>query len=356
MDVIVSGPNHHGYVKSISNGFRRCGANIILHQWPEIYSKNLTKYLSYLKSKISGFDSLGERHEYQLQQHRFEVGKYNEELLNLIEESLPDILLIIRGDLVQPSTVQKIQEETDTVIVTWIYDDLSHCPNATEIGALSDLFYLFDATDVEYLNSRGISCKFLPMAFDDENYSAKDYSKRDTDIVFVGKLYKNRIKILNKVINSFPNKNVEIWGSNWNWSNPKSVVEFKIKRRKIDKSLNNYNIGQKRVSELYNSSSICLNIHRPDASKAVNPRTFEILGAGGFQLVDQNSQITNLFENNKDLVCYYSSDDLIEKIRYYLKNPNERHSIAQQGHITARRDHTFKSRAKEILDDVLELA
>ena len=51
----------------------------------------------------------------------------------------------------------------------------------------------------------------------------------------------------------------------------------------------------------------------------MNPRTFEILGSGGFQLVDYRKQVEELFDIEKEVVCYRNKEDLLAKIEYSWK-------------------------------------
>jgi spore maturation protein CgeB len=50
----------------------------------------------------------------------------------------------------------------------------------------------------------------------------------------------------------------------------------------------------------------------------------------------------------EEIVLYASPEDLIEKIRYYLKHEDEREAIARRGHERTLRDHTMKKRLQDI--------
>ena len=51
---------------------------------------------------------------------------------------------------------------------------------------------------------------------------------------------------------------------------------------------------------------------------------------------------------------YNSLDELVEKIKYYLKNDREREKIALAGQKRTLKDHTFFERAKKLLEIVVE--
>jgi len=56
----------------------------------------------------------------------------------------------------------------------------------------------------------------------------------------------------------------------------------------------------------------------------------------------------------EDEISYYNDvNDLINKINFYLDNPEERKRIAQNGYARALKDHTYSKRFNEIFQRVL---
>ena len=145
---------------------------------------------------------------------------------------------------------------------------------------------------------------------------------------------------------------LEIWGTAWIWYNLFCLYEYKIKRRALGKHIHNYNIPPEEVNTVYNSTKICLNIHHRQSKEGVNPRTFEILGAGAFQLIDYKKELEDMFDIGREIVCYKNEADLLDKIEYYLENEDERNKIARRGHEIVKKKHTYKHRAETILSDV----
>ena len=64
--------------------------------------------------------------------------------------------------------------------------------------------------------------------------------------------------------------------------------------------------------------------------ESVNNRFFEVNGCGGFQLLDYRPILKDLLPVDPELVSFKSIDEAIEKIRYYLQNPEERVAISQK--------------------------
>ena len=79
----------------------------------------------------------------------------------------------------------------------------------------------------------------------------------------------------------------------------------------INKSI----LGQE-LTDLYNNSKICLNIHiaiHAGMHTGPNPRTFELLGCQCFEIIDEGRISQTLLKNNQDLVEFKTSEDLIKK-------------------------------------------
>lgn len=131
-----------------------------------------------------------------------------------------------------------------------------------------------------------------------------------------------RAKVIEWIIKSKITNSVNVWGKYWS-----NVEMFK-----------NYHMGEamhdEELASIYENSRIAISdvfwLHE---------RNFEILASGGFPLVRykelqevlKDNKITNYFKENEEIVVFYSKDDLLNKIQYYLDNPDERDRIAENG-------------------------
>jgi spore maturation protein CgeB len=80
-------------------------------------------------------------------------------------------------------------------------------------------------------------------------------------------------------------------------------------------------------------------------------RTFEIPACGAFLLAERTEEHLELFEENKEMVCFESPEELVDKVRYYLAHDKERQRIAEAGYgkVTGEK-HTYQDRLSEILN------
>jgi glycosyltransferase involved in cell wall biosynthesis len=109
-----------------------------------------------------------------------------------------------------------------------------------------------------------------------------------------------------------------------------------------------------KAAEIYAKSLINLNI---SLNGDLNLRVFEVLSSGGFLLTDRLSRESGLemiFKDGEHLVCYDSLQDLLEKIRYYLKHPSEANAIAKKGHEEYKRHHTPETKTNELMNFIFK--
>jgi len=351
LKVLISGPKFHEYNNSIGRAFGELGHKVELSEWPTLGGNIL------YRAKLLLFEKLKKPFDHELQKFLLEQQKnvilqYNKKLLYEAEEIKPDILLVLKGDIIFPKTIKKIKERIETISVMWCYDKAVRYPNVIKGGEYYNLFYTFEPSDKKELQKYGIESQYLPMAYDPFFYYKKENSVPTIDISFVGAMYPNRKKILEMLTHNIKNLRIDYWGKAWTWCNPFLLYEYKIKRRTLGKHIHNVNISHKKINDIYNSTKICLNIHHPQSKEGVNPRTFEIPGAGSFQLTDYKKSLENLFEADREIVYYKNENDLLEKISYYLENEDERKRIAKRGNEIAGKKHTFRHRAETILTDI----
>ncbi len=97
-------------------------------------------------------------------------------------------------------------------------------------------------------------------------------------------------------------------------------------------------------------SRITLNRHINVAeNNANNMRLFEATGVGTMLLTDRKDNLGELFEIDKEIVCYSSQEEAAELIRHYLAHPEQAEAIAKAGQARTLREHTYQHRIEELL-------
>jgi len=333
-NVLIIGPDFFGYNQSIERAFKNLGFE--------------TRTMAYTPGQVR---TLKEKFEFHLSGGNKEAffkkikKAFNKQLSDTYNKFKPDLIFIIQGNYIFKETIEMMRCKK----VLWMMDSIYRAEEAYQIRNAIDFIFVFERTDIDKLwQSDNIKAKFLPLALDETIYfPIYPKEKRVIDILFVGFLYENRIKLLKKIIGRFDHLTIKIYGRYYSPIRRPYYHFF----RNDKKIFLNKNITPRKVNELYNISSICLNIHHNQSQYGVNQRFFEISGSRTFQLVDSNPYIEDNFSAD-EIVTYKSEDDLFEKIEQFLKDKATTDSKAEQAYHRVLNNHTFTHRIKEVLEIV----
>jgi len=96
-------------------------------------------------------------------------------------------------------------------------------------------------------------------------------------------------------------------------------------------------------------SKIVFNMHTDLAyGNVANMRMFEATGVGSCLLTDNGNNLSDLFEEDQEIVTYSSFDECVEKVQYLLEHEKEREAIAMKGQKRTLKDHTTQNRCEQI--------
>lgn len=284
----------------------------------------------------------------------------------IIESFKPDLILTIVDfsdvtEYLQKKLVGCLEKNK---IYLWLLDSIKTMHIEKELLHHFDKLYVFEYNDLVYIENNHFNFKnaeFLPFGCDGQIFCqnkvlADDY--RPVDISFVGVASPKRIKILNKIAEycQKENKTMKIYGHFWHnahwYQKILGALKFKYKYPSLFPYIHNEFITPEFAANLYRKSKICINIHQ-EVHLGPNPRTFEILGNGNFELCDDQDFSGIDLVNKRDLIIYDSKnlDQLIKLIEYYLPRAEERNKIAFSGMNITRKFYTFNSNIKQIFDN-----
>jgi spore maturation protein CgeB len=163
---------------------------------------------------------------------------------------------------------------------------------------------------------------------------------------FVGAGYHNRERLFLQLLD-LPFK---VWGSDWGLGGPLGALVQEGGRRTTP-------ADNRRI---FSGSAVNLNLHSSGYHAGVNPqgdfvnpRAFEILACGGFQLCDRRSLMAGLLEPGRDLLCYESAEELRALAAHWLPRAEERRAVADRGRRTVLARHTYAQRMAQLLELLL---
>ena len=89
-----------------------------------------------------------------------------------------------------------------------------------------------------------------------------------------------------------------------------------------------------------------------NTTEQIKGRNFEVPGTGGFLLTENAAHLEDYYKLGEEVVSFYSTEEMIEKVRYYLSHEDERTAIAEAGYQRTLKDHTYRQRFQEIFAQI----
>lgn len=111
--------------------------------------------------------------------------------------------------------------------------------------------------------------------------------------------------------------------------------------------------GEEQVKALC-AAKIGLNFHvdhqAGELDRGLNLRAFELAACGVFQLLQRVPSVNEFFEEGKEIVCFDTQEEMLDKLRYYLGHDDERQRIAHAARSRVLSSHTWQQRVARMLE------
>jgi len=311
----------------------------------------------------------------------------NRRLSEVARLEKPDLMFtILFSDQLDARVIRELTEQDGVTTLNWFCDDHWRFDNYSRTWA--PCFSWVVTTAASALP------KYAQLGYRNvikSQWACNDALYRKTelplmyDVSFVGQPHGNRRWVVQRLRQA--GVNVHVWGSGWDSGrvSPDELIRV-FNQSRINLNLTNASMpvlsssvktgskgqglvaraldcvpfgGQvKAMGKAYLSSmrgrgvdpvaSDCSEAAGVDYADQIKGRNFEVPGCGGFLLTGRADNLDEYYEIGKEVVCFHDVDDMIEKVRYYLKHEDERSTIAQAGYERTLRDHTYEHRFHEI--------
>lgn len=281
------------------------------------------------------------------------------------ENFKPNYVFVLNNSRMNTEFLQYCNQNNIPLIMYCI-DSIRWCDKALEHMHYYTEIFSYEPSDsqIEFRPNKFV--KFLPLGFDSKIYKPNNSIEKLYDLCFVGRLDKHRLNILEEVAKYvYDNKlkftvftSIQLSHIPSIWLLPKLLVrrlKYNYKYPHLMKYITNRPILGEELTNLYNSSKICLNIHvatHAGMHTGPNPRTFELLGCNAFEIIDEGHINKTSLKNNQDLVEYKTITDLITQIDFYIKNPEMRQKIAHNGYEKVKENYELSTLIKQIANSM----
>lgn len=101
--------------------------------------------------------------------------------------------------------------------------------------------------------------------------------------------------------------------------------------------------------KVFYASKINLNITLRSIESGVPLRIFDIMSVGGFVLSNWQEELTELFEEDKEIVLFKTPEEMLEKIDYYLSHEKERIRIGINGYQKVKNGYSFEHQLNKLI-------
>lgn len=204
-----------------------------------------------------------------------------------------------------------------------------------ELPIYDEIYSFSNVTTQFFRNTKKLPASFVP--FGAKKLNLNKIIQQSNEVLFVGSCDLRRIFLLENI-----KDHVTIYGDRWQRNYPLISDDLK-------KQIHDVAVWGDQLHQLLADSKIVLNITRTQfygAETGINLRIFEALAAGCFLLTDYCDEIAELFEIGKEIEVFRSSQELVEKVNYYLAHPAKRQEIADYGYQQFLNKHTWDIRVK----------
>lgn len=230
------------------------------------------------------------------------------------------------------SVLKELAEKSRSITFNWFGDDESTFASFARYYA--PRFNFCSTTQGAALRKHerlGYSNMLLSQWAVDERIYPKHDLKKDIDVSFVGQCISDRKSIVRQLEGR--GIRVKCFGDGWQQGH----------------------VSHEEMVKIFNRSKISLGLSKCARGTLthVKSRTFEVPACGTFFLVEDTPELGRYYSPGKEVAVFKNSDELAEKITYYLEHEKEREEIAQAGYARTMKDHTYKARFKEIFDEII---
>lgn len=264
----------------------------------------------------------------------------------------PSVLLHIKDRNLQVVWLKEAKKRGITT-VQW-YPDIAMPEWLLPYVNTTDIFFTMAEGLVEEFRKYNPRVFWLTQAFEPSFFQINEITPEDinnfsADVTFVGTLgskeyYLKRRGYLSRVTNE---------GLKFRWWGPRLPRKFStipLIFGKLGRAYGGRFIWGEEYAKAVKLSKIFLAFDAaPQIRKSMSARMYTAVGCGAFYMCQHVDGIEDLFVPDKEIVTFRNEDEMIDKIKFYLKNDSLRKQIADAGKSRALKEHTYKVRTWQML-------
>ena len=265
----------------------------------------------------------------------------NRAFLRRVEQERPDVIFcVLLGYELWKETLDIVRANGSSLIVNWGTDDSWKYEQFSRFVAPHvDCYASTYSKACEKAHCDGLDNFMLTQWGASRDTLAEPLPARECKypVTFVGSAYGNRRKWIEGL--RARGIQVECFGHGWP-AGPVSAVDLLRIYRESVLTLN------------FGDSGLQFRGLLPYRSRQIKARVFEVPGAGGCLLTEPAQYLEKYFRIDEEIIVFEGQDELAERIRSLLNNPEKRDAVACRGFERVRREHTYDLRFGDVLENL----
>ncbi|MFC1812274.1 glycosyltransferase [Thermodesulfobacteriota bacterium] len=280
-----------------------------------------------------------------------EMKDENRKIIDAVSQKRYDIVWIDKGLTIRPKTLDFIRNrQPQTVILSFSVDDMINPDNQSRYYLKSvpryDLHVTTKTPNVLELKDMGAKHLFyIENGYDlhvhrPVEITEEDQKKYGADVGFVGGYEKARAESLLRLAEA--GISIRVWGNRW----------YMLKNRPTILRIEDRPVFGDEYAKVLCATKINLAFLRKINRDQQTTRSIEIPACGAFMLAERTKEHQKLFKENEEAVFFETDEELIEKIRHFLKATDERKRIARAGYTRCLENgYSNQKRLKPVLEE-----
>ncbi len=299
----------------------------------------------------SAFEGMGhEVHPFDFRARLEAVGReqMERELVTLAAEVEPDLaFFFLFEDEIPPATVRAVGAAGRCPTMNWFADDHWRFDGFTRRYAPAfDWSITTDRDALPKYAAAGVENVLLSQWGVNRYAYAKTAEAIEHEVTFVGLPHGDRREVIARLQQA--GHDVQCWGEGW----PGGRIDHAEMVHIFGASTINLNLSNSstpprtlrfRLGALARGRWDDARQAKPRPSQ-IKGRTFEVPGSGGFLLTEAVPHLEEYFVPGREIGVFTDTNDLIEQVDHWLRNPAQRSAVAEAGYRRALAEHTYDHR------------
>jgi len=280
----------------------------------------------------------------------------NRSILESVSAKSYDMICIVKGLAVRKSTLDLIKSKNPQCqLVSWSSDDMYLRHNQTRcfIEAAPSYDVVFTSKSLNIKNKELQQIGFRRVEYFHQAFSVTDHypinvedSEYTNKITFIGYGENKRFEYMNYLAEN--GIRIDVYGNGWDGKNY-------LKRKHDNVILHRRSLLGRDYAEAISNSAISLCFLREMNRDLHTSRTFEIPACGGFMLAERTLEHESFFKEGIEAEFFDNKTELLEKVLYYLKKPDQRELIAKAGYSRTQNDnYSYHDMAELMLSKIFK--